>query len=171
MGRSLVLEWRAEDTAGALKTQYRRAPEGEVRTRLHALWLLRQGWSVQATAAAVGVHYRTVQRWLADYRTGGVAAVAGRRRGGRGQPRRLTPEQETALVAHAATGALRTAAAVQQWIGEQFGVTYTAGGIYSLLNRLRVHPKVPRPVNPKADRAAQDAWQKGGSRPPLLARV
>ena len=133
-----------------------------MRTRLQALWLLRAGWTVQATAAAVGVHYRTVQRWLGDYRDGG---------GGTGQPRRLTPEQEAALEAHAATGALRTASAAGRWIEEQFGVTYAAGGIYSLLARLRIRPKVPRPVNPKADPAAQAAWQKGGSRRRSPARA
>lgn len=161
MGRPLVIAWRAEDSAATLKARYHAEAVGEVRTRLHALWLLREGRSVKATAGAVGAHYRTVQRWLTDYRGGGVAAVTARRSGGHGRPARLTPEQEAAVRAEAATGTLRTAADVRTWIAEQFGVTYGEGGIYSVLARLRLRPKVPRPVNPKADPAAQDAWKRG----------
>ena len=161
MGRPLVIAWQEEDSASARKARYQAEPVGEVRTRLPALWLLREGQSVKDTAAALGVHYRTVQRWLTDYRAGGVAAVTARRSGGHGQPSRLTPEQEAAVRAQAATGAFRTAAEARRWIADRYGVTYGAGGIYSVLARLRLHPKVPRPVNPKADRAAQDAWKKG----------
>lgn len=165
MGRPLSIAWRDEDSAAALKVQYQAERRGEVRSRLQALWLLRQGQSIRETTAVVGAHYRTVQRWVTDYRRGGVAAVLARRRGGHGQPRRLRPEQEAALVAEARRGTLHTAGDVQQWLRDQFGVHYTAGGIYSLLARLRIHPKVPRPANPKADPAAQAAWKKGASPP------
>lgn len=161
MGRPLVIGWQATDTVAALKARYQQEAVAERRTRLQALWLLRDGWTVKATSAAVGAHYRTVQRWLTDYRRGGVEAVTGRRSGGHGLPARLSAEQEAALRAEAAQGTFRTAAEVRTWITEQFGVTYGAGGIYSVLARLRLRPKVPRPVNPKADRAAQAAWKKG----------
>ena len=161
MGRRLVVRWREEDSAAALKARYLSEAVGEVRTRLQALWRLRDGATVKETAAAVGVHYRTVQRWLGDYRRGGVAAVTARRSGGHGLPARLSEEQAAALRAHAATGAVRTAAEARAWIAAQFGIQYGAGGIYSVLARLKVHPKVPRPVNPKADPAAQAAWKKG----------
>jgi hypothetical protein len=65
------------------------------------------------------------------------------------------------LAARRATGAFRTAAEARQWVREPFGVTHSEGGMYALLGRLRVPPKVPRPVNPQADRAEQDAWIRG----------
>lgn len=162
MGRPIQLEWQDEDSVERLKARYRAATRTDERTRLQALWLLREGWSVRDTTAAVGVHYRTVQRWMGDYRRGGVAAVLARHRGGHGQPRRLTADQEAALTAAAAQGQFRAAAQVRQWLMAQFGVTHGAGGIYSLLARLRLHPKVPRPTNPKAFPPAQTAWKKGG---------
>jgi transposase len=156
-----VIGWQEADSARALKDRYGREAVGEVRTRLHALWLLREGRSVTETAQVVGVHYRTVQRWMTDYRQGGVDAVVARRSGGHGRAARLSAEQAEAVRSAAATGVFRTAAQVREWIEDQFGVAYGEGGIYSVLARLRVHPKVPRPVNPKADHAAQEAWKKG----------
>jgi len=161
-GRPLVIDWRAEDEATALKAAYQQERQADVRPRLHALWLLRSGRGVREVAQLVGVHERTVQRWVGWYRDGGRAAVMDHHQAGTGQPSYLTAEQQAALWAQAATGALRTAAAAQQWVEQQFGVRYRPGGISSLLGRLRIHPKVPRPVNPKADQVAQAAWKKGG---------
>jgi transposase len=161
-GRPLVIAWRPEDDAERLKALYRAEPRRDVRPRLHALWLLRSGRRIRAVAAVLGVHERNVQRWVGWYRAGGVAAVTAHRRQGKGKAAFLRPAQQAALVAQSATGAFRTAAAARQWVAETFGVTYSEGGMYALLGRLRVHPKVPRPVNPKADPAEQDAWKGGG---------
>jgi transposase len=169
-GRPLVIGWRPEDDEGALKAAYRQERRPDLRPRLHALWLLRSGRGVREVAAVVGVHERTVQRWVGWYRQGGLTAVRAHRQAGRGQPSFLTADQQAQLWDQAATGAFRTAAEAQQWLRAQFGVTYTAGGMYSLLGRLRIHPKVPRPVNPKADQAAQAAWKKGGSPTPSPRR-
>jgi hypothetical protein len=42
-GRSLQIAWQPEDTDEALKAAYRAEPDGQARTRLHGLWLLRAG--------------------------------------------------------------------------------------------------------------------------------
>ena len=166
MSRAAVIPWSADDTAEALQKQYRAEPEGVVRTRLHALWLLRQpeaGWTPTTVAAALGVHRCTVQQWLRWYREGGLEAVRSPRRGGAGKPRFLTPEQERQVVAEAATGVFATAQAVRDWIEERFGVVYTRGSMYTLLPRLGIRLKVPRPRHPKTDPQAQETWKKGGS--------
>jgi hypothetical protein len=49
---------------------------------------------------------------------------------------------------------IHTAHQARQWVeAATVGVTYTEGGMDALLGRLGIHPKVPRPVNPKADLA------------------
>lgn len=169
-GRPLVIAWRPEDDEAALKELYRRERRPDVRPRLQALWLLRTGRPVREVAAVVGVHERTVQRWVSWYRQGGVLAVRAHRQAGTGQPSFLTTEQQAQLWDQAATGAFRTAAEAQQWVAQQFGVRYRPGGMYALLGRLRIHPKVPRPVNPKADQVAQAAWKKGGLPTPSRLR-
>ena len=160
------MEWRAQDTVAALHERYHGEAAGEVRTRLHGLWLLRQGRTMGEVATLVGVHYRTVQRWVDWYRQGGLAEVCTRRGGGRGQPGFLTAEQAAAVQAEVAIGTFHTAGEVRHWIAERFGVRYGRKGIYSLLARLDCRPKVPRPLHAKADLAAQEAWKKGARRPP-----
>jgi transposase len=163
-----VIAWRPADEEGTLKAASRQERRPDVRPRLPALWLLRGGRGVRAVAQLVGVHERTVQRWVGWYRAGGLPAVVAQHQAGTGQSSFLTAAQQAQLREQAATGAFRTAAQEQQWVAAQFGVRYRPGGMYALLGRLRIHPKVPRPVNPQADQVAQAAWKKGRS--PLPSR-
>ena len=163
-GRAFVVAWREEDTEGALRAAYRAEQRTDVRQRLHALWLLRSGERRLAEVSRVlGVDYRSVQRWVAWYRTGGLAEVGRHHAGGYGQSSRLTEEQEKRLATEVETGRFRNAAAIRAWVVEMFGVTYTEGGMYSLLERLRCKPKVPRPLHQKANLAEQEAWKRGDS--------
>ena len=132
MARKIAVAWAAEDSEAALYARYRAEAVIEVRTRLHALWLLRRGETPAAVATAVGVGLRSVHRWLQWYREGGLEAVRSHRRGGPGKPSYLTPEQEQQLVAEAAQGVFATASAVRDWIEERFGVVYSVGSLYTL---------------------------------------
>jgi transposase len=164
-GKVFVMDWAEADTAAALWTRYRAEADGKRRMRLQGLWLLRQGRRVEDVAAAVGVHRRTVERWIDWYRhEGGLAGVLAHRQGGVGQPSRLTAAQREAVAEEVATGRFRTAAAIGAWIAETYGVAYRPGGVYDLLGRRRCHPTVPRPLHEKADLAAPAAW-KGGASP------
>ena len=160
-GRRLRVVWQAADTVDGLQRAYRQEKNGTNRTRLHGLWLLRNGQTVGQVAQTLGVHYRTVQRWVRWYEAGGLSEVRGHRLGGRGQQPKLTAAQEATVAAEVASGRFRTAAEVVSWITAQYGVTYRPGGLYALLGRLQCAPKVPRPWHAKADRAAQAAWKKG----------
>ena len=114
-------------------------------------------WLVLAVATTLGVHRSTVQLWLKWYREGDLDPICARRRGGIGKPSYLTPVQQEALVAEAAHGVFATAQAVRDWIEDQFGVVYTVGSMYTLLPRLGIRIKTPRPRHPKADPQAQAA--------------
>ena len=155
-GRPLAVAWAAGDDAASLQARYRRERRADVRPRLHGLWLVRAGRSAREAAAVLGVHERTVTRWLGWYRAGGLGAVEGRHAGGQGAPPFLTAE--------VASGRFRTGAEIRAWVAERWGVAYTEGGMYALLGRLRCAPKVPRPVHAKADQRAQARW-KGGASP------
>ena len=165
MARRIAIVWAEGDTEAALHAQYRAATVIAVRTRLHALWLLRRGESPATVAAAVGVGLRSVHRWLQWYREGGLAEVCRRRKGGVGTPSYLTPVQAEQVAAEAAQGVFATAQAVRDWIEAEFGVVYTTGSLYTLLPRLGIRLKVPRPRHTQADPQAQAAWKKGGSGP------
>ena len=163
MTRKVSIAWAADDTAAELHRQYRAEKVPEVRTRLHALWLLRQGQGPTAVAEAVGVSRNSIQLWLRWYRSGGLAEVRSHRRGGPGKPCYLTEAQQARVVAEAARGGFATVQAVRDWIEDQFGVVYTAGSMYTLLPRLGIRRKVPRPRHTKANPQTQAFWKKGGS--------
>lgn len=67
-GRNLTIEWAAGDDAAGLSARYRRERRADVRSRLHALWLVRTGHTTREAAAVLGLDERTVQRWLGWYR-------------------------------------------------------------------------------------------------------
>jgi transposase len=165
-GRKLRIEWAAGDDAASLYRRYRRERRADVRPRLHGLWLVRTGRTTREAATVLGVDERTVQRWLAWYRAGGLAPIEGRHAGSQGAPSYLTPDRRAELTAEVATGRFRTAAEVRRWVAERWGVSYAEGGMYALLGRLRCAPKVPRPVHAKTDHLAQARWKKGGSPAP-----
>lgn len=161
-GRPLVIEW--QESVEELYEAYRREKDGPRRTRLQAMWQVSQGKSLAEVSALVGVGYRTLQRWVAWYRRGGLAEVLRRTpgHGAPGNPSYLTPAQEQAVKAQADAGAFRTAQEAAQWIAAQWGIHYTYRGIYGLFQRLDLRKKVPRPQAEQADPVAQEAWKKGG---------
>lgn len=161
-GRPFVVAWQEEDTEESLRMAYRAERDPALRQRVQALWLLRSGERrVGEVASVMGVDYRTVQRWVAWYRAGGMEAIRSHRLGGPGQPPRLTPEQQEQVAEEVATGRFRNAATIRAWVAQTYGVSYTEGGMYSLLARLRCAPKVPRPLHEKANLEEQEAWKKG----------
>jgi transposase len=159
-GRPLRITW--QDDIATLEEAYRRERDYQLRPRLHALWLVRQGHGLREAAALVGVDETSVQRWVHWYRRDGLAAGRGHRRTGPGRVGWLSGEQLEHMAEAAATGQFRTAAEAVDWVAKEYGVRYRRGGMYSLLHRLRWRPKVPRPRNPKASDAEQAAWKKGG---------
>jgi transposase len=162
-GRTIAVEWR--ESAERLGELYRRERQAEPRTRLRALWLLRQGSRPAEVSRLTGVGTRTLQRWLAWYRAGGLGEVPRRVRGhgSRGRAPRLSVEQRRALVARAAGGRFRSYEEARRWVRREYGVVYTYKGMYAALARLGVRPKVPRPAAARAGPAAQAAWQRGAS--------
>jgi transposase len=145
-GRPFEVVWRESDTPEALKSAYQRERDPEVRPRLHGLWLLRCGWHLSMVAEVMGTHYRSVQRWVAWYRQGGLPEVMRHKMGGRGRQPLLRLEEETQVADAVATGRFRAAWEVRDWIKQQYGASYTLGGVYNLLKRLRCAPKVRRLV-------------------------
>jgi transposase len=161
-GRPLDIEWNEQ--AEELKRRYRVEQNRHRRDRLQVLWLVRAGKSLREASAVVGVPYSTAKRWLAWYRAGGLAAVLQRTPGhaGPGRTPYLNAERAAELRQHADQGAFRTAREIQHWMQQQWQIRYTRKGVYTLLRRMKITWKVPRPQSDQADPEAQEAWKKGG---------
>jgi transposase len=160
MGRPLEIPWQHDEAT--LFQLYRAEKRPDIKPRLHALWLLRRGYSLAETATIVGVHYVTAQQLVAWYRQGGIQEVRAHRKAGPGQPAWLTPPQQEQLRSQVAQGQFRTAREALQWVKETFGVEYKLKGMYSLLKRLKGKKKVPRPMATNTSLEAQEEWKKGG---------
>jgi transposase InsO family protein len=59
---------------------------------------LDEGWTVAAVALAFGIDRKTVRKWRRRYAVGGEAGLIDRSSRPHGSPRRLTSEEETAIV-------------------------------------------------------------------------
>jgi transposase len=160
-GRPIEVEWKHGEEE--LRRLYNQEKHVERRTRYQALWLIRGGRTMREVSEIVDRHYDTICRWMDWYRESGLSEVTNRLPGQAGGVESyLTPDQETQLVKRANEGVFHTAREIQHWLNEEFGVDSTHKGVYSLLERLEIVWKVPRPTNPKADPTQQESWKKGG---------
>jgi len=134
-GRPLVVDWT--ESADTLQAMYEHERNGHRRARLQALWLLRSVASIGEAGRAVGVDYRTVQRWVSWYRQGGLSAVLMRTPGyaAPGRPSRLSETQIADLVGRSRDGQFRTVSEAVNWTSQTYGVSYTYTGMYALLGR------------------------------------
>jgi transposase len=161
-GKISAVEWA--ESAEELYALYRAEGDVKQRKRLHAFWLVRQGVSARAASRQAGIGERTLTRWLEWYRVNGLSDVLKRvpGSGAIGSQCRLTGEQQEELKRRSAAGEFRSTGQVRDWVRAHWGVSYRESGMYSVLARLTIHPKVPRPHAEKANPTAQEEWKKGG---------
>jgi transposase len=161
MARPLEVDW--QDTAATLYKHYKGARDPQDRTRLQALWRVRQGDSLEEAAKTVGVHPVSIGRWLGWYRQGGLGEVLCRRHGGSGgQAAYLSAEKAQGLLGRAEAGEVRSIQDGVAWAKEAHGIHYSYWGMRHVFARLGLKKKVPRPKSPKASQEAQAAWKRGG---------
>jgi transposase len=160
MARPFEVNWQDEEAT--LFKLYKQETDHQKRSRLQALWLLRGGHSLQEVTDSLGVHYRTVQRWVGWYRQGGLSEALAHRHGARGGPvARLSHDQEAELVSKAREGELRSIRDGVGWAEEEHDIHYSYWGMRQVYERLGLKKKVPRPTSPKASHEAQAAWKRG----------
>ena len=158
-----AVEWKQR--ADELYARYCSERDVERRKRLQALWRLRQGQSATQAAHEVGIGRRTLVRWLSWYRVGGLEAVLSRvpGHGAQGAACRLSEAQKEELLTRCSEGQFRSTPEVRDWVEAEWGVRYRRAGMYDLLARHQIHPKVPRPQAEQADPQRQEGWKRGGS--------
>ena len=169
MSRTLTIIWREGDTEEELLCLHKMEKDFGLRTRLHALYLLRCGRGLAEVSSILAVSYRTMCRWLGWYRKGGLREVLSHKQGGSGKKCFLDDGQQFNLREEVAKGVFRTAKEVQRWIAERFSVNYRPKSVYGLLHNLRCSTKMPRPRHEKADLEAQRHWKARGLRDALIA--
>jgi len=157
---------RREHSAKDLRRTAAAAKDAKAARRMLALALVMEGASRQEAARACGMDRQSLRDWVHRYNGEGLAGLSDRPRG-RSRPR-LTGEQEAEIAAVVEAGPDVAVDGVVGWrrvdlkrlIGERYGVEYHERTVGKLLNRLGFCRLSPRPVHPKADPAAQEAFKK-----------
>src|SRR3712207_1305933 len=160
-----AVNWK--ESADELYERYRAERDVEARKRLGALWLVRRGEGVRGAAQSAGVSRRTLTRWLGWCRRGGLQEVLSRvpGHGATGKECRLSERQRRLLLERASLGEFRTYEEARRWVEQEWGVRYRYKGMYALLARMGVRPKVcPGRRRPRRPIPTPKRRGKGGAR-------
>ena|SRR6185295_11766449 len=152
-----------------LQQRYRTAEDPVARSQWQILWLLAQGLPTAQVAQVTGYGVRWIQEIARRYRAG-PAAIGDRRHTNPGAAPLLDGELQAqlraALAGPSPDGGIWTGRWVAHWMSERLGKRVRVQRGWEWMRRLGFTPQRPRPREPRADAAAQEAFKKGGS-PPL----
>jgi transposase len=180
-GASMRIEWRSPTDRDEVVARIERAQRQRKtlqRDRLTVVLLAGDGDAEsgrelyrEQIAERVRRSRQFVDEWVGRYRRGGLDAIAARKQPGRAP--KLTPQQDEWLKARLDAGprpedkvcTLR-GRDVRRIVEAEFGVAYSANGVYDLLARLDYSSLKPRPRHRKND--PQEA-QRFVERAPLLS--
>jgi len=161
---------RRELDAGGPRREAGRCRDAKAARRMLALALVLEGGSREAAARAAGMDRQTLRDWVHRYNAEGLPGLRDRRRPGR-EPR-LTAGQEAGLAAAVERGPDPDRDGVVRWrrvdlqalIEARFAVRLHERSVGEVLRRLGFARLSVRPRHPKADEAAQEAFEKASPR-------
>jgi transposase len=144
-----------------------RSHDAAAARRMLALALVLEGHNRTEAARAAGMDRQTLRDWVHRYNAEGLEGLKNRPE--RGAPsRKLTSEQEAAVVAWVRQGPTLAEHTVIRWrlvdlrdeIARQFGVQLHERTVGKLMARLNFSRVSVRPRHPEQDTAAQEAHKK-----------
>lgn len=153
---NLILE-----SGDELRKREKTEKEARVRLRVQLLRLLksRESMSIKAACRVCGITPKHGYDLWRTYREQGLAEYV--RLNWKPRCAKLSDEQQRRLVARAAGGnGFGSQREAQSFMADEFGVSYTQGGVSVLFGRLKIKAKVPRPVNRKAVAEEQSEYKK-----------
>ena len=151
-----------------LRRLERTVPSGD-RVRVLAVRLMAEGRPATEVGPLVGFSAEWVRRLVHRYNAAGPEALGDGRRHNAGQVPLLDAAQQaalrTALGGVAPDGGVWTCRWVAVWMTQTLGRPVSPQRAWVWMRRLGFTPQRPRPREPRADPATQDAWKKGGLPP------
>ena len=162
----MTVALRQDYTAAALRRLAKAAASAAVARRLLALAAVLDGEGRREAARRAGMDRQTLRDWVRRFNAEGPAGLADRPRSGR-RPR-LDPAQRGEPAAIVERGPDPEGDGIVRWrladLGavakDRFGAADRERGMGKLLKRLGFARLSARPIHPKADPAAQEAFEK-----------
>ena len=142
-------------------------PDARLLGRVQCVLLVNEGRSIAEVARWFGVHRRTLERWMAQYRRHGEAGLQDESRTGR--PPRLSPEQRTSLAAELAQPPQALGYSSDAWSGRllrhhltgRYDVRFSLRQCQRLLHRLREDEDTREETGNRYTRAVESARPTG----------
>ena len=157
---------------GELRRLARKEPRRRTALRMLAIANALEGMSRAEAARAVGIERQALRDAVARFNAEGLAGLIDRPYGRR--PERLGEGERAELVAHVLRGPDPERGEPSSWtlpdlcrfIEERFGKTMRPQSMSRVVRRLGLSRQKARPVHPKRDAMAAEAFAKGGSPTP-----
>ena len=157
---------RMDHTAVALRDLAVRSRDAAQSRRLLAIAMVREGSSREDAARQAGMDRQTLRDWVHRYNEAGPPGLISR--AAPGPEPGLTEAQMAGLRDLVIAGPDPAIHHVVRWrcvdlrleVARRFGVTVKEGTIGKWLRKLRLTRLQPRPVHPKKDLAAEEAFKK-----------
>lgn len=144
------------------------AKDGNIRAanRCWAILLADDGLELQEIVNTTEWPYKTVQKWLRDFRKDRMTSLEPKPKSGR--PRLLTDHERLLLKKAIARGPRKcgyrsgvwTSPLVADFINKRWGVDYHPGHVRKLLHQLGFSIQFPREKLAHADKKKQERWMK-----------
>lgn len=168
-----ALEIAEHYEAAELRAMARREQNGRVASRMMAIAHALDGMKRVAAAELAGMDRQTLRDWVIRYNDHGVAGLADLPKGH--NPEKLTEEEKVILKDKILRTPDPAKDSVCSWrivdlcafVEARFEKQVSPSGMWGILKRMGLSHQKTRPVHPKSDPAAQDAFKKkapGGAR-------
>lgn len=156
-----VIDYQTEisETETGLRTLEKRQSNAKLLLRIQLLRLLKSGEFLQLKKAVgiLGITEKYGYDLWKKYKTEGPGSYL--QLNYKANRAKLNTQQKAKLVKRAGEG-FDSQSEAQEFIENEFGVSYTQQGISLLFQRLKIKSKVPRPFNIKADKQEQSSYKK-----------
>ncbi len=156
-----VVDYQKEisETETELRTLEKRQSNAKLLLRTQLLRLLKSGEFLQLKKAVeiLGITEKYGDDLWKKYKTEGLGSYL--QLNYRANRAKLNTQQKAKLVERAGEG-FDSQSEAQEFIENEFGVSYTQQGVSLLFQRLKIKAKVPRPFNIKADKQEQSSYKK-----------
>ena len=164
-----ALAIRDDIAADELRRRARREHDGRISARLIAIANALEGMDRASAARLAGMDRQTLRDWVHRYNAEGIAGLSNRPLPGRVP--KLSEGQMALLKALVLRGPDPAVDGVERWrivdlcrlVEARWDVSYSETGMLRLLWSLDLSHRKTRPLHPKADPKAQEAFKKGGS--------
>ena len=138
----------------------RSTKDGKARDRVRFVRLLKTGTATtqQQAGMLIGLGIRQSQRLWQRYREAGIAVLAVGNY--QGSTAKLNQAEQSRLKERLKKDDICSLEQAQNYLQQEFGVSYTLGGVSYLFKRLKVKLKTGRPTNVNQDAAQIEQFKK-----------